>query len=56
VVKQNAPAQKLRDTGFNIDEKWIDSLLLADLAEKLSPMIEYARIITGDSIIIQSYI
>jgi len=42
VVKRDAPVQKLRDTGFNIDEKWIDSLLLTDLPEKLSPMIEYS--------------
>ena len=32
-------AQSLRDTGFNIDDEWIGSLLLAGLPEKFSPMI-----------------
>jgi len=47
-------AQKLRGTGFNIDEEWIGSLLLAGLPEKFSPMImaiEYSGIaITTDCI------
>lgn len=32
-------AQKLKGTGFNIDDNWIGSLLLAGLPEKYSPMI-----------------
>lgn len=32
-------AQKLRKTGFKIDEEWIGSLLLAGLPEKYAPMI-----------------
>lgn len=32
-------SQKLRRTGFNIDDEWIDSLLLAGLPEKFSSMI-----------------
>lgn len=32
-------SQKLRRTGFNIDDEWIGSLLLARLPEKFSPMI-----------------
>lgn len=47
-------AQKLRNTGFNIDEEWIGSLLLAGLPEKFSPMImaiEHSGLsITTDSI------
>lgn len=47
-------AQKLRGTGFNIDEEWIGSLLLAGLPEKFSPMImaiEHSGIaITADCI------
>lgn len=47
-------AQKLRGTGFKIDEEWIGSLLLAGLPEKFSPMImaiEHSGIdITADSI------
>jgi len=47
-------AQKLRDTGFNIDEEWIGFLLLAGLPEKFSPMImviEHSGIaITADCI------
>lgn len=31
--------QKLRGTGFNIDDQWIGSLLLAGLPEKFAPMI-----------------
>ncbi|KAG5860660.1 hypothetical protein JTB14_002410 [Gonioctena quinquepunctata] len=31
--------QKLRGTGFNIDDEWIGSLLLAGLPEKFGPMI-----------------
>lgn len=47
-------AQKLRGTGFKIDEEWVGSLLLAGLPEKFSPMImaiEHSGIpITTDSI------
>lgn len=47
-------AQKLRKTGFDINEEWVGSLLLAGLPEKYSPMlmaIEHAGIpITTDSI------
>lgn len=47
-------AQKLRKTGFNIDEEWIGFLLLAGLPNKYSPMvmaIEHSGIhITTDSI------
>ena len=47
-------SQKLRRTGFNIDENWIGSLLLAGLPEKFAPMImavEHSGIdITTDSI------
>jgi len=47
-------AQKLRGTGFSIDEEWIGSLLLAELPEKFSPMImaiEHSGIaITADCI------
>lgn len=47
-------AQKLRGTGFQIDEEWIGSLLLAGLPEKFSPMImaiEHSGIsITTDAI------
>lgn len=32
-------AQKLRRTGFRIDEEWVGSLLLAGLPERFSPMI-----------------
>lgn len=32
-------AQRLKKTGFSIDEKWIGSLLLAGLPDKFSPMI-----------------
>lgn len=32
-------AQKLRGTGFKIDDEWIGSLLLAGLPEKFAPMI-----------------
>ncbi|CAF4918661.1 unnamed protein product [Pieris macdunnoughi] len=32
-------AQKLRGTGFEINEEWIESLLLAGLSDKFSPMI-----------------
>lgn len=32
-------AQRLRKTGFNIDDEWIGSLLLAGLPERFSPMI-----------------
>ncbi|KAG5879896.1 hypothetical protein JTB14_010414 [Gonioctena quinquepunctata] len=46
--------QKLRGTGFKIDDEWIGSLLLAGLSEKFSPMImaiEHSGIaITTDSI------
>ncbi|XP_026475639.1 uncharacterized protein LOC113380719 [Ctenocephalides felis] len=46
--------QRLRGTGFNIDDEWIGSLLLAGLPEKFSPMImaiEYSGIaITTDTI------
>lgn len=47
-------SQKLRGTGFKIDEEWIGSLLLAGLPEKFSPMImaiEHSGIaITSDGI------
>lgn len=47
-------SQKLRRTGFKIDEEWIGSLLLAGLPEKYSPMImavEHSGLaITTDSI------
>uniref|UniRef100_A0A1Y1N677 DUF4219 domain-containing protein n=1 Tax=Photinus pyralis TaxID=7054 RepID=A0A1Y1N677_PHOPY len=47
-------SQKLRRTGFSIDEEWVGSLLLAGLPEKYSPMImavEHSGIsITTDSI------
>lgn len=47
-------SQKLRKTGFNIDETWVGSLLLAGLPEKFAPMImaiEHAGIsISADSI------
>lgn len=47
-------SQKLRRTGFKIDEEWIGSLLLAGLPEKYAPMImavEHSGIkITTDSI------
>lgn len=46
--------QKLRGTGFKIDDEWIGSLLLAGSSEKFSPMIktiEHSGIdITTDSI------
>lgn len=49
--------QKLRGTGFKIDDEWIGSLLLAGLPEKFSPMImaiEHSGIvITTDSIIMK---
>lgn len=32
-------SQKLRRTGFNIDEEWVGSLLLAGLPERFAPMI-----------------
>lgn len=32
-------SQKLRGTGFKIDDEWVGSLLLAGLPEKYSPMI-----------------
>lgn len=47
-------AQRLRGTGFNIDDEWIGSLLLAGLPDKFMPMImaiEHSGIaITSDSI------
>lgn len=47
-------AQKLRKTGFSINEEWIGSLLLAGLPDKFAPMlmaVEHAGIaITTDSI------
>lgn len=47
-------SQKLRRTGFKIDEEWVGSLLLAGLPEKYAPMImavEHSGInITTDSI------
>lgn len=47
-------SQKLRRTGFNIDEEWIGSLLLAGLPERFAPMImavEHSGIaITTDAI------
>lgn len=47
-------SQKLRRTGFKIDEEWIGSLLLAGLPERFAPMImavEHSGIsITTDSI------
>lgn len=47
-------SQRLRGTGFKIDEEWVGSLLLAGLPEKFSPMImaiEHSGIeITTDSI------
>ena len=47
-------SQKLKRTGFKIDEEWIGSLLLAGLPEKFAPMImavEHSGInITTDSI------
>lgn len=47
-------SQKLRRTGFKIDEEWVGSLLLAGLPEKFAPMImavEHSGInITSDSI------
>lgn len=47
-------SQRLRNTGFNIDDEWIGSLLLAGLPEKYAPMImaiEHSGIaITADAI------
>lgn len=47
-------SQRLRGTGFKIDEEWVGSLLLAGLPEKFAPMImaiEHSGIlITTDSI------
>lgn len=47
-------SQKLRGTGFNINDEWVGSLLLAGLSEKFAPMImaiEHSGIaITADSI------
>lgn len=46
-------SQKLKETGFKIDDKWIGSLLLAGPPERFSPtiMIKHSGIaITSDSI------
>lgn len=39
VTQMVETAQKLKGTGFEIDDEWIGSLLLAGLPEKFSPMI-----------------
>lgn len=39
VTKMIETAQKLNGTGFQIDDRWIGSLLLAGLPEKYAPMI-----------------
>ncbi|KAG5888880.1 hypothetical protein JTB14_025318 [Gonioctena quinquepunctata] len=39
VIQIVETGQKLRGTGFNIDDEWIGSLLLAGLPEKFGPMI-----------------
>lgn len=47
-------SQKLRKTGFSIDDQWVGPLLLAGLPEKYAPMLmamEYSGVaITADSV------